>query len=48
MARGSNSEVETQSVIAKELGFGEVGDIDQAAGLVVEVGKMLSAIMKSL
>ncbi len=48
MARGSNSEVETQLVLAKELGFGDMGHIDRAAGLTTEVGKMLSAIMKTI
>ncbi len=48
MARGSNSEVETQLVIAKELKFGSPIDIDRSAGLTEEVGKMLSAIIKSL
>jgi len=48
MARGSISEVETQLVIAKELGFGGEGDIDRAVGLTMEVGKMLNAIMKAV
>jgi four helix bundle protein len=48
MARGSNSEVETQLFIAKELGFGDGNDIDHAAGLTGEVGRMLNALMKSI
>ena len=48
MARGSNSEVETQLVLAKELGFGDMEHIDRAAGLTTEVGKMLSAVMKTI
>jgi four helix bundle protein len=48
MARGSISEVETQLVIAKKLGFGGEGDIDRAVGLTMEVGKMLKAIMKAV
>jgi four helix bundle protein len=48
MARGSNSEVETQLFLAKELGFGDESHIDHAAGLTAEVGKMLNALMKSI
>jgi four helix bundle protein len=48
VARGSNSEIETQLVIAKELGFGDGSHIDHAAGLTAEVGKMLNAIMKTI
>lgn len=45
MARGSNSEVQTQLVIARELGFGEVATLEKADGLSNEVGKMLGAIL---
>jgi len=48
IARGSNSEVETQLVIAKEMGFGDGSHIDHAVGLTAEVGKMLNALMKSV
>jgi four helix bundle protein len=48
MARGSNSEVETQLVIAKELGFGDAGQMERAADLTEEVGKMLNAVLKTL
>lgn len=48
VARGSNSEIETQLVIAKELGLGDGSHIDHAAGLTAEVGKMLNAIMKTI
>ena len=41
MARGSNAEVETQLVIARELGYGSTQALDEAAGLADEVGKML-------
>ena len=48
LARGSNSEVETQLFIAKELGFEDEDHIDHAAGLTAEVGKMLNALMKRI
>jgi four helix bundle protein len=47
-ARGSNSEIETQLVIARGLGFGNKQMLDQAEGLCSEVGKMLTATMKAL
>ena len=47
-ARGSNSEVETQIVIAKALGFGSKEMIQAAEDLCDEVGRMLGAVMKSL
>ncbi|HXS13528.1 MAG TPA: four helix bundle protein [Acidobacteriaceae bacterium] len=48
MARGSNSEVQTQLVIARELGFGSLQVLDKAEGLSNEVGKMMAAILRSL
>jgi four helix bundle protein len=47
-ARGSISEVETQLVIAKALGFGSMPSLIKAEGLCNEVGRMLRALMKSL
>jgi four helix bundle protein len=47
-ARGSISEVETQLVIAKALGFGSRHLINSSEGLCNEVGRMLRALMKSL
>jgi four helix bundle protein len=47
-ARGSNSEVETQIVIAKALGFGSSELLHSAETTCSEVGKMLGALMKSL
>jgi four helix bundle protein len=47
-ARGSNSEVETQLVIAKALGFGTKQMLQKAEEAGSEVGKMLGAWMKSL
>jgi len=48
IARGSNSEVETQLVLARELGFGDGIRLSEAASLNSEVGKMLNAVMQSL
>ena len=48
MARGSNSEVQTQLVIARELGFGSPQSIEIAEGLSSEVGKMMAAILRGL
>ena len=47
-ARGSNSEVETQIVIAKALGFGSKQMIETTEQMCSEVGRMLGAMMKSL
>jgi four helix bundle protein len=47
-ARGSISEVETQLVIAKALGFGSRQLINSSGGLCNEVGRMLRALMNSL
>ncbi|MFP5227212.1 MAG: four helix bundle protein [Acidobacteriota bacterium] len=48
MARGSNLELQTQLVIARQLGLGASESIDQAEGLSFEIGKMLVALMKKL
>jgi four helix bundle protein len=47
-ARGSCSEVETQIVIAKALGFGAPTNLDSAENLCDDVGRLLGALMKSL
>jgi four helix bundle protein len=47
-ARGSNSEVETQIVISKALGFGSKETLQTAEELCNEVGRMLGAMMRSL
>lgn len=47
-ARGSNCEVETQFVIARELGFGTSSMLDRAEGLCSEVGRMLVSMMKKI
>ena len=46
-ARGSNSEVETQIVISKALGFGSKQMLQTTEELCSEVGRMLGALMKS-
>ena len=48
MAHGSLLEVQTQLVIARELGFGGTEVLNHAEGLSEEVGKMLAAILKKL
>jgi four helix bundle protein len=47
-ARGSCSELETQIVIAKALGFGSPSNLDSAESLCKDVGRLLGALMKSL
>jgi four helix bundle protein len=47
-ARGSCSELETQLVIAKRLGFGSPGNLESADSLCNEVGRMLGELMKSI
>jgi four helix bundle protein len=47
-ARGSCSEIETQIVIAKALGFGTPRDLASAESLCNDVGRLLGALMKSL
>jgi len=48
MARGSNSEVQTQLVIARELGYGNQQVLREAESLSFEVGKMILAILRKL
>jgi four helix bundle protein len=47
-ARGSASEVETQLVITRALGFGSKEALSKAEEMCNEVGRMLRAIMKTL
>ncbi len=47
-ARGSCSELETQIVIAKKLGFGAVQNLQSAESLCNDVGRLLGALMKSI
>ncbi len=48
MVRGSNSEVQTQLIIARELGFGSPQEFDRAEGLSNEVGKMMASLLRNL
>jgi four helix bundle protein len=48
MARGSNLEVQTQLVIARELGFGNEEALKHTENLSTEVSRMLVALMKSI
>jgi four helix bundle protein len=48
IARGSNSELQTQLAIARTLGFGNAESLHDAEGLSHEVGKMIFAFMGSL
>jgi four helix bundle protein len=48
MARGSNSEIETQLVIARGLGFGSVQLLQKSEESCKEVGVLLGKLMKSL
>jgi four helix bundle protein len=48
MARGSNLEAQTQLVIAREIGYGNPQTLKEAEDFSIEVGKMLTAILKKL
>jgi four helix bundle protein len=48
MANGSVAELQTQLVIAKELGYGETKFYEEIGGLLVEVQKIIPAMMVSL
>jgi four helix bundle protein len=48
MARGSNLEVQTQLVIARELGFGNMEQLVKADDLSQEVARMLIAFLRKL
>lgn len=48
IARGSNMEVQTQLVIARELGFGSQASLSGAESLSEQVGRMLSATLRRL
>ena len=47
-ARGSCSELETQILLAKSLGFGKSDNLDEAENLCSETGRLLCALMKAL
>jgi four helix bundle protein len=48
MARCSNCEVQTQLVVARELGFGDSERLGVAQGLSEEVARMLVALLQKL
>jgi len=48
IARGSNSEVQTQLEIADRLNFGNAEERATAGGLADEVGRMLVSMMRKL
>ncbi|MEO6806013.1 MAG: four helix bundle protein [Edaphobacter sp.] len=48
MARGSNLEVQTQLLIATELGYGNLALLTETDGLSNEVSKMLNSLMEKL
>jgi four helix bundle protein len=48
MARGSNSELQTQLEIARALGFGNSKVIEEVEGLSFEVGKMISGVLNAI
>lgn len=48
LARGSNCELQTQLVIAGQLGFGNRRKCEKLEGLSQEIGKMLSGLSKYL
>jgi four helix bundle protein len=47
-ARGSCSELETQIVIARRIGFGAIDCLDSADSRCNEVGRMLGGLIKSI
>jgi four helix bundle protein len=47
-ARGSCSELETQIVISKNLGFGATQNLQSAETLCNDVGRLLGALIKSI
>ncbi|MGA7343635.1 MAG: four helix bundle protein [Terracidiphilus sp.] len=47
-ARGSCSELETQIVIAKNLGFGSTQNLQSAETLCNDVGRFLGALIRSI
>ncbi len=48
MAQGSNYEVQTQIVIARELDFAGPELLNQAESLSIEVGRMLSSLITTV
>ena len=48
IAKGSKSELETQLILCRDLGYFEHEDIENCFILITEVGKMLNGLMKKL
>jgi four helix bundle protein len=48
IAQGSTYEVQTQLLVAKQLGMGDEAILNQAEGLCNETSKMLGALIQSL
>jgi four helix bundle protein len=48
IARGSTLEVQTQLIIARDLGFGDASQVAQAEKLAEQISKMLWAIVQKL
>jgi four helix bundle protein len=48
IAQGSNYEVQTQLLVAKELKFGKLEEIQITQNLNIEVGKMLSSLIATI
>ncbi len=48
IARGSRQEMETQLLVAQELGYASVTQIEQTLELSAEVGRVLSGLSKSI
>jgi four helix bundle protein len=48
LAQGSVYELQTQLIVARSLGLGEVSEVDQAQSLSNEVSKMLTSLIQKL
>jgi len=48
VARGSNCELQTQILLAKQLGFGQAERLEQVDELAAGIGQMLSGLSKYL
>ena len=48
IANGSNLELQTQLEIARELRFGDLMEADRIESMSLEVGKMLTAMLRKL
>ena len=48
VARGSSFELQTQLTIARELGFGDIGQLHEAETTCDEIGRMLFGVIQAL